>query len=156
MDTSFEERHLNSRLTEQPQGNRDQTLAASMLALASSGSVSNDNSEVLRGMEGKGPDRSKHIDPNTAPAKKKEQKTKIMTKTDWLHRHHSFQTGPYLWKNDHEEKSKPPEQPKPDALRLDGRVHDWVLRKNRQDAGPLVRTAREAYRASVEKHDSYI
>ena len=74
--------------------------------------------------------------------------------SDWVQRHDAFQTANSLWPG-----GKPPgppgTQPPSANLHLHGRVHDWAFRKNRQDAGPLVKTARQEYYNSVNKHLSY-
>jgi hypothetical protein len=73
--------------------------------------------------------------------------------TDNILRHDALLTANHLW----------PGKPKPKStnenpsqnLQLDGRVHDWVMRKNNTNADALVRTARQEYHNSVNKHDSY-
>jgi hypothetical protein len=72
---------------------------------------------------------------------------------DQLLRHDAFLTANHLWPGKPQE--KPPNAPQSQNLQLDGRIHDWVMRKNNTNADALVRTARQEYYNSINKHDSY-
>jgi hypothetical protein len=72
---------------------------------------------------------------------------------DRMLRHDAFLTANHLWPG--KPKPKPTTDQPSQNLQLDGRIHDWVMRKNNTNADALVRTARQEYYNSVNKHDSY-
>ena len=113
---SLEEYLLNSPQDDKPRGNANQSLNPINMVKKKHASIPIDNSQVTGGHFVNNRNEAKHVDalntnnPNL-PARPKQP--------DYIHRHHSFHVGTYLWDHEPVPGQKTKDLPESKNLQLD-------------------------------------